>query len=111
MPIPVNIKNEEYDLYCGRSPNGKIANPTKRGWLGNPVKKNQPCRMCGEVHSEPGSTLECFETYLRNRLQNDKEFRRAFLENIGEHTRLGCFCKPKPCHTDIINKLYIEITQ
>jgi hypothetical protein len=109
MPHPVNIKNSDCDLYCGRSPNGGVANIGDRGWLGNPIKKGQRCPICGDTHYGNGSTLGCYEDYLRNRLDTDDAFREAFLSKIDEDTRLGCFCKPKPCHTDVIANVWREM--
>lgn len=110
MPHPVNIRESDCDLYCGRGPNGNVANVGERGWLGNPIKKNQRCPVCGDVHSGHGSTLECYEAYLRHRLDTDDRFQEAFLSEIDEDTRLGCFCYPDPCHTEVIANVWREFT-
>jgi hypothetical protein len=111
MPYPTDLKNEAYDLYCGRGPNGTVPAPTERGWLGNPIKLGERCRVCGAVHQAAGSTLPCYEAYLRDRLSTDKEFREAFLSEIYASTRLGCFCKPGPCHTDIITHVWEDLQE
>jgi len=83
--IAVNIFKEPFDVYCGRAGKGYD------GYFGNPFKLN------GE---SVGYTLEKYRVYFYNRLQADPEFKRRVHELTGK--RLGCFCKPKPCHVDII---------
>jgi len=74
----VNIKNtEEYDVYIGR--------PSK--W-GNPFKGNGR-----------NKDIELYENYISKskKLMND-------LQELKGKT-LGCFCKPKKCHGDVLVKL------
>lgn len=111
MPTPVNVRKSEADLYCGRGNGSVPSTPGERGWLGNPVKTGKRCDVCGEVHREPGSTLECYRTYLERRLEEDPAFKEAFLTEIDEDTRLGCFCAPDPCHTDVIAEVWEDLTQ
>lgn len=97
------------DIYCGRSPEGSVAKPPEKGWLGNPVKKNQGCPRCEELHIGSGSTLDCFEDYLREKLKSDEIFSMYFDGAtemvIGEDVRLACFCDdPNTCHTSILYK-------
>jgi len=47
-----------------------------------------------------GATLERFGEYFYKRLNEDPEFKRRI--HLLKGLRLGCFCKPKPCHGDII---------
>ena len=49
-----------------------------------------------------GSTLESYRKYFYHRLSTDEEFRRRIEELQGK--TLGCFCKPDPCHGDIIKE-------
>lgn len=90
----VNLYKEPYDVYIGRAGKGKD------GYFGNPVSKNKPCPKCKEIHVDNGETLECYRDYLRFKINNDAEFKRRFLELDGK--TLGCFCKPKACHGDIM---------
>jgi hypothetical protein len=89
----VNIRNQEADVYIGRPPRGLgIPDPPARGWLGNPfVMNNEEGRM---------EVIDRFRLYFAKRVHTDKAFRKAVLELRGK--TLGCFCKPKPCHGDII---------
>lgn len=89
-------------VYIGRPGHGF------EGYWGNPVQISSPdhkieCPVCGCYHFDRGSTLPCFEQYLVNRLQTDPEFNRRFYSELTGVTKV-CFCKPKPCHGDIIEK-------
>lgn len=109
MPQPVNIKRDDCDLYCGRNDDGDVPDePGEPGWLGNPIARGRTCPVCSDTHTEAGSTLECYEDYLRRRLAYDGGFRKQFYRKIAEDTRLGCFCKPDPCHTDVIAEVWEE---
>lgn len=87
----VNIRKEDYDVYIGRVGKGQD------GYFGNPIRLNP-----GETR---GSTLEKFKEYFYNRLQTDLQFKER-IEALKGMT-LGCFCKPNPCHGDII-KEYLD---
>ena len=41
-----------------------------------------------------------YEVYFLERIEKDEAFREAVLELRGKS--LGCFCKPKLCHGDVI---------
>lgn len=87
----VNILGEAYDVYIGRAGRGHD------GYFGNPVRL---------VYGAPrGSTLEAYRDYFYRRLENDLEFKRRVHSLKGK--TLGCFCKPNPCHGDII-KEYLD---
>lgn len=108
--IAVNIYKEKCDIYCGRG-RGSKNDPRncrvgENGWLGNPISIGKTCPVCNLVHNDGGGTLSCYEVYLRKRLMNDK-FNLEFKKIKGK--KLGCFCKPKPCHVDIIIKVLNEI--
>jgi hypothetical protein len=96
----VNIKKSGYDVYMGRAGyNAKrfidsegVVTPD--GYFGNPyyLSDNEP----------RGATIQKFKAYFYNRLDNDPVFKRRVHELAG--LRLGCFCKPYPCHVDV----YVE---
>lgn len=82
----VNIhRGEDYEVYIGRAGNGKD------GYFGNPF--NEGTRTY---------KLKMFEQYLKDRINNDEEFRENVKSLNGKV--LGCFCSPKPCHGDILLK-------
>lgn len=82
----VNLNKEPYDIYIGRKGRGKD------GYFGNPFSL-----LIGQPK---GSTLTKYREYFYNRLKFDPEFKRRIIGLKGK--TLGCFCKPGPCHGDII---------
>ncbi len=94
MARVVNLYKEPFDVYIGRPGKGRS------GYFGNPVIAGKPCEECGGRHDTPGSTLPCYKSYLSSRVARDRRFR---LKLLTLHSSvLGCFCKPKPCHGDIL---------
>ena len=51
--------------------------------------------------------LKKYEIYLRQKLQNEPEFKYEFLKL--KNKILGCWCKPEKCHGDIIVKILNEM--
>ena len=105
----VNIYKEQYDVYGGRG-KGNKNNPLnceigEYGWLGNPISIGKKCHVCKKIHNEGGETLPCYKKYLSKRLE-EKDFIQEFLKLKGK--TIGCFCKPKPCHLDIIVEVLNE---
>lgn len=90
----VNLRHESYDVYIGRAGRGED------GYFGNPVRVGGLCSRCGDAHADGGSTLFCYRTYFYARLASDPEFYQRVAALRG--AVLGCFCKPHPCHGDII---------
>jgi len=94
MTTVVNIKNDEYDILIGR--------PSK--W-GNPYthikNRNTKSEFVVETRKE---AIEKYKEYI----VNNKELLDSLDELKGK--RLGCFCKPKSCHGDILVEL-IEKTK
>jgi hypothetical protein len=82
----VNIKYEPYDIYIGRAGHGRD------GYFGNPFPLTD--------EDERVLVLQRYEEHFYGRLETDPEFKRRVLELKGK--RLGCFCKPRLCHGDII---------
>src|SRR6266568_4136135 len=84
--VVVNIYNEQFDAYIGRAGRGED------GYFGNPF------RMGNGTSRE--DAVERFQRYFADRIEKDSEFKRRVLALKGK--RLGCFCKPKACHGDVI---------
>jgi hypothetical protein len=80
----VNIKSEEYDIYCGRG--SKWGNP----FLMNNKTIKERNRVCDEYE----------KWFWTTDLINDID------ELIDK--RLGCFCKPLRCHCDFLARLANE---
>lgn len=86
----VNIRRHKptnKDVYIGRAGKGQT------GTFGNPFPLNP---------NEPrGATLERYKKYLRE----NKEL-QAKIKALPRDTILVCFCKPSPCHGDIIKHFF-----
>ncbi len=74
----VNLKHNFFDVYIGR--------PTI---FGNPFKGKDRDSVCDK-----------YEEYFHERIKNDPFFKEKVLRLVGKV--LGCYCKPKRCHGDII---------
>ena len=103
----VNLKKLKFDwqsndkyVYIGRRGKGHV------GTFGNPIKLETVCPICDDKHYFPGETFACYEKYLKNRIETDPKFKEKFLALKGK--TLVCFCKPKPCHGDVILKVLNE---
>jgi hypothetical protein len=88
-------ENTEY-VYIGRSGRGMSSK------FGNPVRTGYQCPTCKTFHPDDdgGQWMVCYRSYLENRLATDKRFREAVKDLRGKI--LVCFCKPNPCHGDIL---------
>ena len=78
----VNKKTSSFDVHIGRG-----------------SKWGNPFRMKSE--NQRGEVIEKYEEYARQKFSKDE---LAVL--VGK--RLGCFCKPRKCHGDILVKLIEE---
>lgn len=88
MPLTqiVNINDsEDWDVYIGRP-----------SIFGNPYKVGKYSRE---------EAISRFDAYFTMRVLTDEDFRATVLDLKGK--RLACFCKPLPCHGDII-KEYLD---
>ncbi|KXB06101.1 hypothetical protein AKJ51_04185 [candidate division MSBL1 archaeon SCGC-AAA382A20] len=95
----VNLHVENYDIYIGRSRDGKdITNtrPTDKGWLGNPFTVKEYGRK---------GAIRKYKEVFYDKIEKDETFRYAVEQLKGKI--LGCFCKPKACHGDVIVE-YLE---
>lgn len=87
MTEVVNKRDRLYDIYIGR---GSI-------W-GNPFTVEQFGR---------DGCIEKYEQYIRDKLRLNPELWQELQKLEGKV--LGCFCKPKRCHGDILVKILEEI--
>lgn len=90
----VHCKKEPYDFYGGRP-----------SFLGNPYKIGQkiPIMIAGQItyiHASRETTIDMFSKDFHRRVETDSTFRAKVLALKG-HT-LACWCKPKPCHLDVV---------
>lgn len=102
-----------YILYIGRANKthnfaaSPLANPHNIG----------TCRHCGEKHDR-GSTLPLYREWLREQwAQGPANPARKELEwlisqvQAGKDVGLGCWCKPEPCHGDVIKEVIEQIIE
>jgi hypothetical protein len=91
----VHCKKEKYDVYIGRP-----------SIWGNPYTHINDKKTAAQfIVSSREEAIEKYEDYLRN----NKEL-LELLPTLKDKI-LGCWCSPKPCHGDILIKLYNEYFQ
>ena len=85
--------------------------------FGNPVAVGKRCPVCNQTHDSKGSTLPCYEIYLRARLENDEKFAEKFWALDGK--TLVCFCAPgggfvggesETCHGQVMARILSQAT-
>lgn len=95
----VNGYKEGFDtgVYIGRGGKGKAQSS-----FANPFSVQDYGReLC----------LKKYEEWLKEKLKNKNSPQRVQLETLaeivmtGHNIRLVCFCKPKPCHGDILKRI------
>jgi len=95
----VNLRKETYDVYIGRPGKGQYDAP-----FGNPF-------LVG-IDGERGECAKLFRDWFHSDDPKAKEMRNRARETIKSNDKLGCFCKPKDCHGDVIaeyiNRLHEE---
>ena len=89
----VNLRTNPCDFVIGRNGNGTVSPVPEQGFLGNPFSVTKYGR---------NKCIALFKSYFLDRIEKDPEFRTAVLALRGK--TLGCFCKPKACHGDIIKE-------
>ena len=93
MTTVVNFKKDGCDVKVTRNYKGEVPAPPEFGCFGNPYKLEEYGRE---------ECIRLFREYFYKRIKEDAEFRAAVLTLQGK--RLGCFCKPLPCHGDVIKE-------
>jgi hypothetical protein len=89
----VNLREESFDVYIGRRSNRYATGDT--GFWGNP--------FIIPYDGDRATVIEKYEQHIRA----SEEHMRRLPELVGK--RLGCFCKPLPCHGDVLVKLLEEL--
>ncbi len=89
MTKVVNLRQDKFDIYIGR----KCFGYERSKW-------SNPFNISSTTTRE--EVLKRYETYLRNQ----PLLLKALSELVGK--TLGCWCKPKPCHGDVLVKLLNE---
>jgi hypothetical protein len=97
----VNVAYEPFDVYIGRAmPSARDVRCRTASPFANPVRIRK-----GVNRAE---SLVRYESLMRTRLASRK--RNLWLLRLRQlcGKRLGCWCKPKPCHGDVLVKLINE---
>lgn len=87
----VNKYKEPYDVYIGRGSK----------W-GNPYSHIPSGTKADFVVATREESIECYRDYLWKCIKNGDVTIQELVELDGK--TLGCFCKPKSCHGDVIVK-------
>lgn len=90
---PVGWEGDPTYVYIGRAGRGHD------GYFGNPCGTGV-CPVCSEIHIRRGTSLECYEIHLKERILSDPGFRSRLKGLVNKV--LVCFCKPNKCHGDIL---------
>ncbi len=100
----VNITRDSCEVYIGRGIDRYAhmlsdgIQPGTEGWLGNPHPIGW-CRLCNKTHTRE-TCIEKFREDFYQKVQSDSTFHDYLIRQRGKI--LGCYCKPKPCHGDIV---------
>lgn len=96
----VNIKDEDHDIYIGRAvPRAGLP----KSMFANPFKIKKADRHTPAV--DRAAVIVLYEGWLRREIREGRITREALFDLKG--AVLGCWCKPEPCHGDIL-ALYAE---
>jgi hypothetical protein len=78
----------------------KEIKPGEEGWLGNPHPIGW-CDICKTYHTRD-ECIERFKEDFYKKIKSDSGFIQSVLSLQGQ--KLGCYCKPKNCHGDVIKQ-------
>lgn len=67
-------------------------------FIGRPTIYGNPYRIGPD--GDRAEVIRKYKDYFYHRLETDPAFKRAVLKLKGR--TLGCYCKPQPCHGDVI---------
>lgn len=92
--VNMNAVGTDYDVYMGRPGRGFD------GPFGNPFGQKMHRIRSDERSEVRQEIIGQHRVWFMNRVGSDLVFLAKVLALRGK--RLGCFCKPKPCHADVI---------
>jgi len=95
----VNIR-DEYDIKGCRCSNGRILPPPHPSCIGNPFHLTNV-----KDDKERANVIQLYSDHFHARINYDIKFKEYVLSLRGK--RIACFCKPLPCHLDVVVE-YIE---
>jgi len=89
----VNVKTDQYDVYIGQD-----ARYGPATW-GNPF-------VTGD-DGDSDEVIKKYNNYIRRRVSLDNSLYTQLLDLGGK--RLGCHCKPRACHGEMLVKLLEDV--
>lgn len=103
----VNLFYEEYDVYIGRKDGFNNS-----GIYGNPFYIGQEIDLTGDGKKtivDRKMSIQLYGLFFAHMIIRQDDIGDYFRKRIKElkGKQLGCFCKPKECHGDVIVK-YLE---
>lgn len=104
------VTKEPGYVYIGRSKGGQPENI-----LGNPFTMIPEGTRAQFVVSSRQESVDRYRDYMEEQLKTNPAY-KAKMEELagrvaaGEHLYLGCFCKPLPCHGDILKEKILEMS-
>lgn len=97
----VNLRKKYFDVYIGRR-------NASRGLPESPF--HNPFKSTDYPHSDPAIqrvyVVVAFAQYFYTKIQEEPDFQKKVLALRGK--KLGCWCKPKLCHGDVIAH-YVDV--
>lgn len=103
------VTKEPGYVYIGRSKGGEPENI-----LSNPYTMIPEGTRAQFVVSSRQESVDRYKDYMEEQMKTNPAY-KAKLEELagrvadGEHLFLGCFCKPLPCHGDILKEKILEM--
>lgn len=92
----VHVKHDDFSHYIGR-------NATHYGYHDRDTGLGNPFGV-GQLDTRRNAAIEAFEAYARSTPEV-----LAKIKALPHNAVLGCWCKPKQCHGDVIVKLWKEM--
>ena len=99
LPVVVHV-HDGFDEYIGRAAmRANVPRCWHRSIWANPFREG------GDISRQ--GTIDLYESLMRERLARSPRFWTRQLRAL-RGKRLGCWCKPLPCHGDVLVKLFKE---
>ncbi len=80
----------------------KIVIVSRPSEWGNPYKLGEYCSRCGRLHSEPGSTIPCFTSYLDALIAENPDYLVPLMGKV--LICKGCAHRAPTCHARVYER-------
>ncbi len=86
-------------IYCGRN--------TRNGWRASPL--HNPFSLPRSAsETERAACIDAFRVYFLKEIEGGNRPILEALNALTEDSVLGCWCKPKACHCDVIAEVWAK---